>query len=90
MFNFVGRCVKSPPVNIFRSRVLRDCNLHRGENLTAGRERGREGGKRAAEVIFANITRSRESCDAPRGNDSALHKKRLAWRAASLYVASAA
>jgi hypothetical protein len=70
---------------MYSARVLRDCNLHRGENLSDGEG---ERKKRAAEVIFANITRSRESCDALRGNDSALHKKRSAWRTASRRVAS--
>jgi len=57
--------------------------LHRGENLTAAGRVGRKG-KKAAEVIFANITRSRESCDALRENDSVLHKKRSARRRVAL------
>jgi len=69
-------------VNIFRSRSLQ----LQFAPWKSRRGRGRRG-KRAVEVIFANITRSRESCDALRENDSVLHKKRSAWRAASRRVA---
>jgi len=59
---------------MYSVRVLsRNCSLRYGENLTA---------EKAAEVIFPNITRSREregeERDALRENDSALHKKRSA------------
>lgn len=82
--NFVGRCIKSATVNIFRSRSPR-LQFARSENLTAGEEGA--GRKRAPEVIFANNTRSRESCDALRENDSVLHKKRSARGVASFCVA---